>query len=430
MKNYHFKSICLIAALLISTLGFSQNYTNGVFILNEGLIGTETAEVSFLTPDGSLENNVFSTQNAGMPLGDTGQGMGLHQDFAYIVLNYSNEVKVVNRTTFEYVTSITDQIESPRHIAFHDGKAYVTNWGDAGNPDDDFITIIDLANHTVTGTIPVAEGPEIIIEKNGTLYVAHLGGYGYGNTVSVIDIETQNVTVLDVADMPSALKIDDQKLYVLCSGKPSWTGDETAGGLYTFDLVDLQNVEVFPFETSEHPEFLGIDATSLYYVLNANIYKMDLGANALPVDPFIETLSNNVLVPYGFNKIDDKLYLADAIDYVSAGKIFVYGEDGSFETEYTVGPLPNSFYKYEEETVSTPDFATTVISVYPNPTSENLYLNTSETANINIFDISGRLVKTAKYNKEAVSIADLKTGVYLVQIDIAGKITTQKLIVE
>ena len=214
MKNYYIKSICLIAAFLISTFGFSQDYTDGVFILNEGLIGTETAEVSFLSPDGSLENNIYSTQNGGMPLGDTGQGMGLNEDFVYIVLNYSNEVKVVNRTTFEYVTSITDQIESPRHIAFYDGKGYVTNWGDPGNPSDDFITIIDLASHTVTGTIPVAEGPEAIIEKDGVLYVAHLGGYSYGNTVSVIDIATQNVIVLDVADLPSALKTDDEKLYV------------------------------------------------------------------------------------------------------------------------------------------------------------------------------------------------------------------------
>jgi len=430
MKNYYIKSICLIAAFLISIFGFSQDYTDGVFILNEGLIGTETAEVSFLSPDGSLENNIYSTQNGGMPLGDTGQGMGLNEDFVYIVLNYSNEVKVVNRTTFEYVTSITDQIESPRHIALHDGKGYVTNWGDPGNPGDDFITIIDLASHTVTGTIPVAEGPEVIIEKDGVLYVAHLGGYSYGNTVSVIDIATQNVIVLDVADLPSALKTDDEKLYVLCSGKPSWTGDETAGGLYVFDLFDYQNVEVYPFEVSEHPEFLGLDATSLYYVLDADIYKMNLGANALPVDPFIETISNDVQIPYGFNKIDDKLFLADAVDYVSAGKVYIYGEDGSFEAEYTVGPLPNSFYKYEAETVSTPDFATTIISVYPNPTSEHFYLNTSEAAKINIYDLTGRLVRAAKYNNEAISVIGLNAGVYFVHIDVAGKISTQKLIVE
>ena len=430
MKNHYTKSVVVLATFLFTTFGFSQSYTDGVFILNEGLIGTETAEVSFVDSNGDLENNIFSTQNGGIPLGDTGQGMGLTQDFAYIVLNYSNEIKVVNRTTFEFVATITDQIEMPRHIAFFEDKAYVTNWGDPGNTEDDFVAVIDLATNTVTGTIPVAEGPEVIIEKDGILYVAHLGGYGYGNIISVIDTATQSVIALEVADLPSAIKTDNEKLYVLCSGKPAWTGNETAGGLYVFDLSDLENVEVYPFEESQHPEFLGLDASALYYVLNADIFKMELGAEALPTTSFIETISNGVQIPYGFNKIDDKFYLADAVDYVSAGKVYVYGDDGSFETEYTVSALPNGFYKYEEETASTPDFVITNISVYPNPTSSNFLLNTSEIAKINIYDLAGRLVQTVYYNNEAVSVDGLNAGVYFVNIEIAGKTTTQKLIIE
>lgn len=430
MKNYYTKSVAALAAVLFTTLGFSQNYTNGVFILSEGLIGTETAEVSFLDANGTLENNIFSTQNGGMALGDTGQGMGLTDEFAYVVLNNSNEVKVVDRTTFEFVTTITDQIEYPRHIAFYEGKGYVTNWGDPGDTTDDYIAIIDLATNTVTGTIPVAEGPEVILEKNGKLYVAHQGGYGYGNTVSVIDAATQDLISLDVADVPSALKIDEDNLYVLCSGKPDWTGDETNGGLYIFDLNDFQNVEIYPFEATKHPEFLGLDTTDLYYMINNVIYKMALDATALPTAPFINAGSNNVQIPYGFNKIDDKLYLADAVDYVSAGKVFVYREDGTFETEFTVGPLPNSFFAYEEPIASIPDFATTVISVYPNPTSSNFNLNISETAEINIYDLTGRLVQTSVYNNSPVSVIGLNAGVYLVQIQVAGKTTTQKLIVE
>ncbi len=430
MKNHYTKTVVVLAALLFTTFGFSQNYTDGVFILNEGLIGTENSEVSFLDTGGTLENNIFSAQNGGMALGDTGQGMGLTEDFAYVVLNYSNEIKVVNRTTFEFLATITDQIELPRHIAFFEGNGYVTNWGDPGNTDDDFVAVIDLATNTVTGTISVAEGPEVILEKNGKLFVAHKGGYGYGNTISVIDAITEEVTSLDVADVPSAIKLDDSHLYVLCSGKQAWTGDETAGGLYVFDLSDFQNVTVYPFEISEHPEFLGLDDTDLYYVLNADIYKMELGANALPVSPFIETISNGVQIPYGFNKIDDKLYLADAVDYVSAGKVYVYGEDGSFEADYSVGPLPNSFHKYQEETVSVADFVLSAIALYPNPTSANFYLNTSEAAKINIYDLTGRLVQTANYNNEAVSVDGLNAGVYFVNIEIEGKTTTQKLIVE
>ena len=404
MKNYYKKSLLILAAIFLTSIGFAQDYSNGIFILNEGMIGNETASVSFLNGNGDLENNIFSTQNSGMPLGDTGQSIGFTDEFAYIVLNYSNEIKVVNRTTFEFVTSITEQIENPRHIAFYEGNGYVTNWGDSSNPSDDYIAIIDLATNTITGTISVPEGPEVIIEKDGELFVAHIGGYGYGNTVSVIDATTHIINTV--------------------------AGNETGGGLYKIDLLNLHVVETIPFAATEHPEFLTMDATNLYYVLNANIYKMAKTDTSLPTTSFINTDSNNVQIPYAFSKIDDKLYLGDAVDYVSSGKVFVYGESGVFETVYTVGQLPNGFYKTEAQTANTPHFATVNISMFPNPAYESFSLNISEIAEIVIYDLAGRIVKTATHNNNAISVTDLKAGIYLVHIEVEGKTITQKLIVQ
>ncbi|MGO3182087.1 MAG: DUF5074 domain-containing protein [Aequorivita sp.] len=430
MKIHYKSSLFLFLALLFSIFGFAQDYSDGVFILNEGMIGTNTASVSYLDGSGTLENTIFSNQNDGMELGDTGQGLGLTEDFAYVVLNFSNEVKVVNRTTFEYVASITDQMENPRHIAFHEDKGYVTNWGDGGDVNDDYVAIIDLATNTVTGTIPVAEGPERILQKDGRLYVAHQGGYGVGNTISVIDLATNSVEVITVADVPSSMKIDDNNLYVLCSGKPDWTGDETIGKLYKIDLSDLQITKEYTFEVAQHPGFLGLDETNLYYMLNTSIYKMALDDTSLPTTTFIEAGANGAQLTYGFDKIDDKLYLADGVDYVSDGKVFVYGEDGNLISEYTVGPLPNGFYKYEDQTAGTTDFSESSVSLYPNPASQFFRLNTSAKAEIAIYDISGRHIKTIEYNNEAVSVAGLKPGVYLVRIESEGKTTTQKLIVK
>jgi len=430
MKNYYKRSLFLVSAILFTVLGFAQDYSNGVFILNEGMIGNNSASVSYLNESGTLENNIFSNQNNGMELGDTGQNIGFTEDFAYVVLNYSNEVKVVNRTTFEFITTITDQMVNPRNIAFYEGNGYVTNWGDAADVNDDYIAIIDLATNSVTGKIAVAEGPEQIIQKDGFLYVAHEGGYGYGNSISVINLTTNAIEIINVSDVPSSMKIDDNNLYVLCSGKPDWTGDETIAKLYKIDLSNFQNTEEFTFEATEHPGYLGLDETHLYYLLNKNIYKMALTDVSLPTAAFIETATNGAEIPYGFDKIDDKLYLSDAVDYVSPGKVFVYGEDGNFITEYTVGSLPNGFYKWKDQTASTEDFSKATVSLYPNPTSDSFRLNTSENAEIAIYDLSGRNIKKLAYNNQAISIEGLNAGVYLVQIEIEGKTTTQKLIVE
>jgi len=430
MKNNYKKSLTIIAAFLFTAIGFSQDYSNGVFILNEGLIGTETSSVSFIDENGLLENNIFATQNTGMVLGDTGQGMGLLEELAYVVMNNSSEVKVVNRTTFEFVASITDQIQNPRYIAFYEDKAFVTNWGDPVDTSDDYVAVIDLATNAVINTIPVAEGPEEILQKDGVLFVAHQGGYGFGNSISIIDIATNDVTSIAVGDIPSALKMDANYLYVLCSGSPYYSGNETPGKLLKIDLNDYSTAAEYTFPDLEHPSFLALDEADVYYVLNANIYKMDLTATSLPTDPFITTTSNSISIPYGFDKIDDKLYISDAVDYVSDGKVYVYNEDGTFNIDYTVGPLPNGFYKFEDETASVSDFATTSILLYPNPTSENFNLNITEKATIKMFDVSGRMVKIIDYNNETISVAAIKPGVYLVQIEMEGVSTTQKLIVQ
>lgn len=428
MKHYYTKTLCLLSAILISTFGFGQTYSDGIFILNEGSIGSNNASISYLNTSGDLENEIFATQNSGMPLGDTGQGMGFEGDNAYVVLNNSNEIKVINASNFAFVASISDQIVYPRDIAFSNGNAYVTNWGDPGVTTDDYVAVVDLATNTVTSTISVVEGPEKIIEKNGKLFVAHKGGYGFGNSVSVIDTATNAVENISVGDIPSAIEVDANYLYVLCSGNPYYAASETSGKLYKIDLSDYQNTSVFTFPGLEHPQFLGLDDASLYYVLDANIYKMALTATELPTTAFVETTSENILIPYGFNTIDGKLYLADAVDYVTNGKVYVYDNSGSLVNNYTTGLLPSAFYQ-NESTLDVNSYDFSNLSIYPNPANDSFNLNLSEQANLKIYDISGRLVKqTTRNNNEAISLNGLKSGLYLVSIEVNGKISTQKLI--
>ncbi|WP_179336255.1 YncE family protein [Winogradskyella costae] len=428
MKNNYKKTFYILTAILLSASSYAQDYSNGVFILNEGLFGTNTASVSHIDASGTLENNIFTTQNPSMTLGDTGQGMGFYGDFAYVILHYSDEIKVMNSTTFAFSASITDQMELPRNIAFYDGNGYVTNWGDPFDTTDDFVAVIDLTTNNVTETISVAEGPEEIVQKDGKLFVAHQGGYGYGNSISVIDIATSTVESITVGDVPSTIKVDDDYLYVLASGKQAWTGDETLGSIHKIDLSDFQNHVTIDFQTSEHPSFLAVDATDLYYVLNNNIYKMASTDTTLPTVAF--NSSNNAQLSYGFDKIDDKLYLLDAIDYVSSGKVFVYDESGSLLTEYTVGPLPNGVYK-NEGTLSVNDFAFETTTLYPNPASGSFELNLTENANIKMYDVSGKLVKAVKYtNTQPIALDGIETGMYLVNVEVKGNSTTLKLIVK
>lgn len=181
--------------------------------------------------------------------------MGFNDDLAYVVLNYSNKIEVVNRYTFESVATINAGLDNPRYIAFENGKGYVTNWADPIDTTDDYVAVVDLSTNTVISTIAVAEGPENIIEENDMIYVAHEGGYGYGNTITVINPNTDAVsTTITVGDVPNAMDEENGKLYVICGGVPSWGGTETSGELNIINLADNTVETTYTFSGMVHPQ--------------------------------------------------------------------------------------------------------------------------------------------------------------------------------
>lgn len=349
------KNYLLLLGFLFGILSVNAQspYVDGVFILNEGNYGTNTATVSFLSGAGTLNNDIFGTENTGLDLGSVGQSMGFNGDYAYIVSNLTNEVNVVDRNTFAHITTVTAGLNNPRNIVFHNGLGYITNWGTTGSTTDDYVAVLDLTTNTITSNISVVEGPEEIVKSGSTLFVAQQGGFGYGNTVSVIDTSDNSVTQIMVSDVPNSIEVDDNYLYVLCGGKQAWTGGETLGALYRISLTDYTNVDVFNFAMGEHPNFLEIENGTAYYVLNNNIYQFNF-TGSLPTSAFIDTFAQSIGVAYGMSFIDDVFYLADGVDYVSPGKLQTYNATGTHTQTYTVGLLPNGIYKNEEPLTTGP----------------------------------------------------------------------------
>src|SRR5690606_28156030 len=110
------------------------------------------------------------------------------------------------------------------------------------------------------------------------LYVAHKGGWGIGNTISVIDLNTISVSAsIAVADTPSGIKLSGNYLYVLCTGYESWSLEfpSTQGGLFKIDTTTNQVVSSMLFAEGTHPSQLDISNSVLYYTVGGNVYKMN-----------------------------------------------------------------------------------------------------------------------------------------------------------
>jgi YVTN family beta-propeller protein len=321
-------------------------YDKGALILNQGGFFKGNASISYLSDDFvTQQNNIFSLVNPTITLGDTAQDIGFNRDLAFIVLNVSNKIEVVNRYTMKHVATIKTGLNNPRYIAFSNGKGFVTNWGDGGNTADDYVAVLNLENYTIASSIAVAEGPERIIASNNKLYVAHLGGYNFGNTISVIDGSTNSVsTKIIVGDAPNSLEISNGFLYVVCGGKPSYSGAETSGSLLKINLSSNAVASTIDFPAKTHPSNLDIVDSTVFYTVGSDIYKSTLAATTLPTTPLFSTFTQGVYGIYSFAVHNNKVYLGDAGDYSSNGKVYIYSSTGNLEKEYTVGIIPAGFY--------------------------------------------------------------------------------------
>lgn len=355
MKTTKFFALLLSTAFFISCSNDDDStsnevplgdYENGILVLNEGNFGVDNSTISYLSNDfATFQADAYLAVN-GESVGNTGQSIGFYNELAFVVVNGSNKIEILNRYTLEKITSITTGLSNPRFITFANGKGYVTNWGDGGSATDDYVAIVNLTNYTVENTISVVEGPEQILTANGKLYVAHKGGYNHGNQISVINLTTNSVdSSIMVGDVPGSMEMANGNLYVLCSGKPSWTGDETIGKFVTIDLSDNSTTEL-DFGATNHPSNLDIENNVVYFTMGSSVYKMNLDATVLPSSSFIDltTQGTSYDYAYGFAVKNDEIFVGDAKDFSSNGFVYIYSTSGSLINEFEVKTSPNGFY--------------------------------------------------------------------------------------
>lgn len=321
----------------------SGAYSDGIFILNEGNFGQGNSTVSFLDPKaGNVTHNIFKTVT-GVDLGDTATDIGFHDDLAFIVVNVSNTIQVVDRHTFEAVAIIETDLNNPRKIAFLDGLVYVTNWGEGSNPDDDYVAVFNTQNFDLVTSIAVEEGPENILAEGNRIFVAHQGGWSFNNLISVIS-GTEVIKTIEVGSGPNSLAAGGEFLWVSSSGLPDYLG-ETAGSISKISLSTLEVVQDYAFqEVQQHPNHLSLDNGSIYYSLGDDVYSFATSETSLPASP-VYTL-NEVEYLYGFTIQEGKAYAASADPgFTGNGKLYVYDSvTGNLSATYNTGINPSGVF--------------------------------------------------------------------------------------
>ena len=306
------------------------NYEKGILVLNEGNFGTPNASVSYISNDFIAVNNIFGIENSDKKLGDVAQSLSFSDDKAFIVINNSNVVEVVNRYTFKSLATITENLKNPRYSVVLNGKLYVTNSSSKA------VTVYDAKTFTYLQTIAIDKTAEKIITANGKLYVMN-GVYGGGNTITVVNPQSDNtMSVITVENGVNSIEEKNGFVYALC-------GNSDRSKLFK---IDTKTDTATSFESTVIKKALNmdIDGDRIYYTKGTGVYAMALNATTFSETPLFSVSDNSWSTFYGFNVIDGKIYSADANGFTAAGIVKIFSVTGTELKTVSVGIGPNSFY--------------------------------------------------------------------------------------
>ncbi|HNW89513.1 MAG TPA: hypothetical protein PKN48_07600 [Bacteroidales bacterium] len=310
--------------------------SHGVFIVNEGNFQWSNASVTYYNfSNNDYKEDIFKDVN-NRPLGDVAQSVRIHNGKAYIVVNNSNKIEIVNLSDFASCGVISGLV-SPRYFLPVDAsKAYVSDLYSNN------ISIIDLNNNTITGTIPCHGSTEEMLLTDTLVVVTNTRT----DKVYFINTITDDITdSIQVGFASNSLHLDKNgRLWVMCAGDVS---NSINASLYRIDVAQKLVEQTFQLSTPLNiwdKMGMNLGKDTIYYMCNG-IYRMPVSAAALPGEVFIPQ-GSSIFHGLAVNPVNNTLFVADAVDYVQKGKVNYYSSGGTLLGSINTGIIPVDFYFY------------------------------------------------------------------------------------
>jgi hypothetical protein len=316
------------------------DYTEGLWVANQGAFGSGNATVTWYHPaiNASVED-MFSLAN-GAFAGDVLQSVTRYQGKAYLVLNGSNKLVEVDPTTFRESRVLTHvQLDKPNHLAVAEGFGYLSVWGpydEYYSLTDSYVLQLDMATLEIVKKIETAPGVDKMLAIGSRVFAA-VNNFGSGNQVVVINAADGEIEdTLELSDGPAAMVADAQnKLWVLCNG--AWGA--TSGKLFRIHPVSL--------EIEQEIEISGKPGGQMAISPSGDVLVIRIGARVFVVPTDAQTLGDELFTVPGSPTItalgmdaQGKIYVADAKDYSSVGEVLIFNQEGTPVGSLSTGIVP------------------------------------------------------------------------------------------
>jgi hypothetical protein len=363
MNNYLLKFLTMkvLKALLIAAITLPivagcikdndnpvvTDYSYGIYIVNEGRYGSSSGAISYFNPDANaITNGIFESAND-RPLGDVVQSFTVVGDTTgYIVVNGSGKVEIVRLRDFK-TSAAPIPVVYPRYFLQVSGnKGYLTAGSMQG-----WVYMINLHTRAISDSVSVGYGPETMVRYQNQVFVANSGGWDVDSTLSVLDINTDQVnSVIHVGKVPVDMCLDsDNKLWVYCKGYAKYNTEPPYDLLSQTDAVIQQidpgtgrilwqhSVGKAGDYTATPPKMaVSKQGDHIFYLRPNGVYDIPTHNPAVPA---------NVLIPGGFygievNPADGYIYVFEA-NFNGNGFLKIYDTSGNPFAQGIVGIAPN-----------------------------------------------------------------------------------------
>ena len=333
----------------------------GMYVLCEGNMGSNKATLDYLDLSGDTARylkNIFPSRNPSqvMMLGDVGNDAKIYGSRLWLVINCSNKVEVCTADSAFSLGHV--DIPNCRYVCFDGGYAYVSSYvGEVGRSSVlGSVYKVDTLTLRVMGRCNVGYQPEEMAIVNGKLYVANSGGYQplmsppqpYDHTVSVIDLQTfTEERKIDVAPNLHRLRSDRHgQLWVSCRGD---YGDyperlyllrpDAQGLMQKADSVDTAVSDLYL--RGDSLCFIGssYDANWQRKVSSGII---DTSTGRMVSTRLFDDSEAQIETAYGLmvHPVTGDVYVMDATNYVSSGRLFCFGSNGQLKWKTLTGDIP------------------------------------------------------------------------------------------
>ena len=306
----------------------------GFFIVNEGNYTWGNSSLSFYDDiTGEIQNQVFYRVN-NVPLGDVAYAMYIYNEKAYITVNNSGRIYVIDPFTFKHSGTLQGLV-SPRQILFlTEQTALISDLYDTR------ITVFNPSSLTIINTIETGNSTEGFAISGNNIFVTC---WSFQNRVLVIN--KLNLAIIDtliVGIQPKWAKTDKNgTVWILCDGgyQGNPAGFENPS-FYTIN-TDLQVEKRIEFPSAQYATY-GFDMNpagdSLFVICNG-VSAFSVNDTVFPQQQIIPANGRNF---YGIrvHPTSNKIVLTDATNFSSDGKACLYSTSGQLLGSWTTGINP------------------------------------------------------------------------------------------